>query len=82
LTEPTRVEEKSVAYSTEIQEVMGGGYNENGAPWRLATERKTVGIGEYVDRGAKVEGPIVAYHSVLSPEYTLHEIRLLSHATC
>jgi hypothetical protein len=40
------MEGKAAAYATEIQEVMSGGYNEMGTPWRLATERKSVGIGK------------------------------------
>lgn len=37
-----------MAYGTEIQEIMGRGYGEIGAPWRIAEERKSVGIGECI----------------------------------
>lgn len=35
-----------MAYGTELQEILGRGYGEIGTPWRIAEERKTVGIGE------------------------------------
>jgi hypothetical protein len=46
MTEPSKGEEKTMAYGTEIQEIMGRGYGEVGTPWRIAEERKSVGIGE------------------------------------
>jgi hypothetical protein len=48
MTEPSKGEEKTMAYGTEIQEIMGRGYGEVGTPWRIAEERKSVGIGEYI----------------------------------
>jgi len=48
MTEPSKGEEKTMAYGTEIQEIMGRGYGEVGTPWRIAEERKSVGIGEFV----------------------------------
>jgi hypothetical protein len=46
MSEPRKAEEKTMAYGTEIQEIMSRGYGEVGAPWRIAEERKSVGIGE------------------------------------
>jgi hypothetical protein len=48
MTEPSKGEGKTMAYGTEIQEIMGRGYGEVGTPWRIAEERKSVGIGEYI----------------------------------
>ena len=48
MTEPSKGEEKTMAYGTEIQEIMGRGYGEVGTPWRIAEERKSVGIGEFI----------------------------------
>jgi hypothetical protein len=48
MSEPSKGEEKTMAYGTEIQEIMGRGYGDVGAPWRIAEERKSVGIGEYM----------------------------------
>ena len=48
MTEPSKGEEKTMAYGTEIQEIMGRGYGEVGTPWRIAEERKSVGIGEWM----------------------------------
>lgn len=48
MTEPSKGEEKTMAYGTEIQEIMGRGYGDVGTPWRIAEERKSVGIGEFI----------------------------------
>ena len=48
MTEPSKGEEKTMAYGTEIQEIMGRGYGDVGTPWRIAEERKSVGIGEFM----------------------------------
>jgi len=48
MTEPSKEEEKTMAYGTEIQEILGRGYGEVGSPWRIAEERKSVGIGKLI----------------------------------
>lgn len=35
-----------MGYAQEMEDIMSRGYGDLGTPWRLAAERKTVGIGE------------------------------------
>lgn len=46
LPAPTAIEESIFQYSLEMDNILTNGLLEIGTPWRLATERKTVGIGE------------------------------------
>lgn len=93
MTEPSRMEGKAAAYATEIQEVMSGGYNEMGTPWRLATERKSVGIGESLQDIAglylhimllsQYRRTISTHHAPVTPLLDLIQLRrTLPPATC
>lgn len=46
MTEPSDSESTAMQFALEMEDVLSRGYGELGTPWRLAAERKTVGIGE------------------------------------
>lgn len=40
------MESSAMQYALEMEDIMSRGYGDLGTPWRLAAERKSVGIGE------------------------------------